>query len=80
MKVSADHAAYALKRGLVLITCDRRDYLDERRFPLIHCPAIAVFSFGSGSVREIRTWLVCLKRMVGMPQFFDKWVKDRRQP
>ena len=34
-----NHAAYALKCGYVLLTCDR-DYLDEHRFPLIHCPAI----------------------------------------
>src|SRR5215469_8037706 len=37
-----NHAAYALAHGLILVTCDR-DYLDERRFPLIHCPAIVVF-------------------------------------
>ena len=47
-----DHAAYALRNGYVLVTCDR-DYLDNRRFPLIHCPAIAVFDFGGGSVSEI---------------------------
>ena len=47
-----NHAAHALKHGLILITCDR-DFLDNRRFPLIHCPAIFVFDFGSRSVREI---------------------------
>jgi|SRR5579864_5484631 len=41
-----NHAAHALKHGHILLTCDR-DYLDEKRFPLIHCPAIAVFDFGS---------------------------------
>ena len=74
-----NHAAFALKHGLVLLTCDR-DYLDERRFPLIHCPAIAVFAFGSGSVPEIRRSFVCLERAVGMPQFFDKWVKMDANP
>jgi hypothetical protein len=74
-----NHAAFALKHGLVLLTCDR-DYLDERRFPLIHCPAIAVFSFGPGSVNEIRRSFICLKRAVGMPQFFDKWVKIDASP
>ncbi len=34
-----DQIAYALRNGLILLTCDR-DYLDERRFPIIHCPAI----------------------------------------
>jgi predicted nuclease of predicted toxin-antitoxin system len=74
-----NHAAYALKHGLFLLTCDR-DYLDERRFPLIHCPAIAVFAFGSGSVREINQSFVCLARAVTMPQFFDKWVKIDANP
>lgn len=68
------HAAYALKHGYMLLTCDR-DYLDERRFPLIHCPAIAVFDFGSGSLKEIRQSFTCLERVLGSPQFFDKWVK-----
>src|SRR6059036_3601662 len=45
-------AAYALKHGLILVTCDR-DYLNESRFPLIHCPAIVVFDFGSGSASEV---------------------------
>jgi predicted nuclease of predicted toxin-antitoxin system len=74
-----NHAAYALRHGLVLVSCDR-DYLDERRFPIVHCPAIAVFNFGSGSVREIDESFVCLKRVVSMPQFFDKWVKIDANP
>lgn len=74
-----NHAAYALKNGFVLITCDR-DYLDERRFPLIHCPAIAVFDFGSGTLREIQKSFACLQRAVGFPQFFDKWVKIDAHP
>src|SRR5215510_9604336 len=36
-----NHTAEALRLGRVLITCDR-DYLDERRFPLISCPALVV--------------------------------------
>lgn len=74
-----NHTAYALKHGLGLLTCDR-DYLDEARFPLIHCPAIVVFSFGSGSVREIRQCFACLKTMLGIPQFYDKWVKIDAKP
>jgi len=35
-----NHAAYALRYGYILLTCDR-DYLDNRKFTLIHCPAIA---------------------------------------
>ena len=69
-----NHGAYALKHGYILITCDR-DYLNERRFPLIHCPAIAVVDFGTGSAQEIRQTFTCLERVLGSPQFFDKWVK-----
>lgn len=39
-----NHAAEALRLGRVLITCDR-DYLDECKFPLIHCPAIVICSY-----------------------------------
>ena len=69
-----NHAAFALKNGLVLVTCDR-DFLDERRHPLIHCPAIFVFDFGSGSALEIRQAYRCLAAVLRMPQFFDKWWK-----
>jgi hypothetical protein len=70
-----NHAAYALKHGYILVTCDR-DYLDESRFPLIHCPAIAVFDFGSGfRPEEIRQSFTCLQRVLRSPQFFDKWTK-----
>ena len=69
-----NHVAYALKHGYVLLTRDR-DYLNESRFPLIHCPTIVVFDFGSGSRREIEQAFLCLKRVLSMPQFFDKWTK-----
>jgi predicted nuclease of predicted toxin-antitoxin system len=69
-----NHAAFALKNGCVLLTCDR-DYLDEQRFPLIHCPAIVVFDFGSGSLHEMREAFKCRRTMYGSPQFFDKRVK-----
>ena len=69
-----NHAAYALKKGLILVTCDR-DYLNEGRFPLIHCPAIVIFDFGSGSLNEVRKSFTCLERILASPQFFDKWVK-----
>ena len=52
-----------------------RDYLDEQRFPLVHCPAIVVFDFGSGSSREMKGAFQFLRTMYGSPQFFDKWVK-----
>jgi predicted nuclease of predicted toxin-antitoxin system len=69
-----NHVAFALKNGCILLTCDR-DYLDEQRFPLIHCPAIVVFDFGSASLNEMRGAFQCLRTMYGSPQFFDKWVK-----
>lgn len=68
-----------MRNGRILLTCDR-DYLDERRFPLIHSPAIAVFDFGAGSPREVQGAFTCLQRMYGSPQFFDKWVKIDAKP
>jgi predicted nuclease of predicted toxin-antitoxin system len=47
-----NHTAEALRLGRILITCDR-DYLDDRRFPLIHCPALIVCDFGSGTADDI---------------------------
>lgn len=68
------HLAYARRGGLVFLTCDR-DFLDERRFPLVHCPAIFVFDFGTGTEYEIRLAYRCLKEVLHMPQFFDRWCK-----
>jgi hypothetical protein len=51
------------------------DYLDNRRFPLIHCPAIAVFDFGGGSVSDILAAFRCLRPVFRTPQFYDKWTK-----
>lgn len=59
-----DHSAYGLKHGYVLLTCDR-DYLDDRRFPLIQCPAIVVFNFGSGSAAEMLPAFGCLRIFLG---------------
>jgi predicted nuclease of predicted toxin-antitoxin system len=69
-----NHVAYARKNGFVLVTCDR-DFLDERRHPLIQCPAIFVFDFGSASTPEIRRAFRCFSTVFRMPQFFDKWWK-----
>lgn len=69
-----DHAAYALKHGYVLLTCDR-DYLDDRRFPLIQCPVIVVLNFGSGSAGEMLRAFRCLRNIFRVPQFYDKWAK-----
>lgn len=69
-----DHVSYAQRHSLVLATCDR-DFLDERRHPLIHCPAIFVFNFASGSATEIRQTFRCLVSVLRMLQFFDKWWK-----
>jgi len=69
-----NHSAYALKHGYVLLTCDR-DFLYDRRFPLIHSPALVVFDFGSGSVREIQQAFMCLRTVFRIPQFYDKSTK-----
>ena len=69
-----NHTAEALRLGRILITCDR-DYLDDRRFPLIHCPALIVCDFGGGTADEITRTFDCLGGPFRAPQFFDKWVK-----
>jgi predicted nuclease of predicted toxin-antitoxin system len=74
-----NHLAYALKKGLVFITCDR-DFLNDRRFPLIHCPTIGVFDFGSGTLREMKQAFRCLANIFNCPQFYDKWCKIDAHP
>lgn len=74
-----NHAAYALRNGLVLLTCDR-DFLNNRRFPLVHCPAIFVFDFGPGTAREVRAAFRCLAPVFRAPQFYDKWCKVDAHP
>lgn len=69
-----NHLAEAKKRTRIFITCDR-DFLDERRFPLIRCPALIVFDFGSGTAHEIVDTLDCLSAVLNAPQFYDKWTK-----
>jgi predicted nuclease of predicted toxin-antitoxin system len=69
-----NHTAYALRNGLILLTCDR-DFLNRRRFPLMHCPAIFVFAFGNGTQREILQAFRCLAPVFMAPQLFDKWCK-----
>jgi Domain of unknown function (DUF5615) len=69
-----NHAAEALRFGRILITCDR-DYLDEGKHPLIHCPALVVCDFGRGTDREIRDTFKCLGAIFSVSQIFDKWTK-----
>jgi predicted nuclease of predicted toxin-antitoxin system len=69
-----NHIAFALRNRLVFLTCDT-DFLDNIRFPLIHCPSIFVFNFGHGTDCEIRQAFQCLGSVFGAPQFFDKWCK-----
>ncbi len=74
-----NHTAEALRLRRVLITCDR-DYLNERRFPLIHCPALVVCNFGQGTAAEIRATFNCLSSIFCAPQFYDKWAKIDARP
>ncbi|HTD17748.1 MAG TPA: DUF5615 family PIN-like protein [Chthoniobacterales bacterium] len=69
-----NHIAEALRLGRILVTCDR-DYLDERRFPLVHCPALVVCDFGGRTLGEILSTFRCLGSVFSAPQFFDKWTK-----
>jgi hypothetical protein len=74
-----NHAAESLRLGRILITCDR-DYLDERRFPLIHCPAIIVCGFGRGTAKDIAKTFRALFGPFTAPQFYDKWAKIDASP
>jgi predicted nuclease of predicted toxin-antitoxin system len=69
-----NHAAFALKSGRVLLTCDR-DFLDQGRFRLIHCPVIVICDFGLGTSLEMRLTFRCLRAVFRVPQFYDKWMK-----
>jgi hypothetical protein len=70
-----NHTAEALRLGRILITCDH-DYLNDRRFPLIHCPALVVCDFGDGTVDDIVGTFECLRGgLFRAPQIFDKWIK-----
>jgi predicted nuclease of predicted toxin-antitoxin system len=68
------HVSEALRLRRILLTCDR-DFLDDRRFPIIHCPALVVFDFGEGDMHDVGRALRCLAPMVRAPQFYDKWCK-----
>src|SRR5215470_13366652 len=69
-----NHACAALRLGPILVTCDR-DYLDETRFPLIHCPTIIICNFGAGSRDDIVRTFSCLAGPFIAPQIYDKWMK-----
>jgi hypothetical protein len=69
-----NNAAYALKKGLVLLSCDR-DFLDDKKHPLNQCPAVFVFDFGRGSADEMKQAFQCMGCVFSAPQFFDKWCK-----
>jgi hypothetical protein len=69
-----NHTAEALRLGRILITCDR-DYLNDRRFPLVYCPGLIVCDFGSGTVADLKRTFACLGGPFKAPQFYDKWIK-----
>jgi len=64
---------------LILLSCDR-DFLNERRFPLVKRPAIFVLDLGSGSDHDIRQTFRCLSTAFRVPQFFDQWWKIDAKP
>lgn len=82
------HAAHALAGGFALLTCDPC-FLDERRFPLAHCPVVFIFQFGGGTVRDTRRALRCLAPVLAGPGASgigckveaesDAWIEHYRQ-
>lgn len=74
-----NYVAYALRQGMVLVTCDR-DYLIRRRFPLISCCTIVIFDFGGGTLAEKESAMRCLIHIDRAPSFYDKWTKIHAKP
>jgi hypothetical protein len=72
-------AAYALRKGLVLLTCDR-DFLNARKFPLNQIPTIIVFDFGNGTKQEMARALRCVVGVARAPHFYDKWSRLHAHP
>lgn len=68
------YASFARRTGLILVTCDR-DFLNNRKFPLIRCPTIVVCDFGRGDDLSIRRTLRCLQTAFSFPQAYDIWTK-----
>ena len=71
-----NHAAYALRHQMILVSCDR-DFLDERRFPLVHSPSPVVFDFQTYSGQEVLDTLRCLRLVFVAPQFLRQMGEDR---
>jgi predicted nuclease of predicted toxin-antitoxin system len=69
-----DHLAFALREKRVLLTCDR-DFLDDRRFPLLSCPAIVVFEFGAGATNSMLQAFRVLNQFILYPEKLDKWCR-----
>jgi hypothetical protein len=69
-----NYVSYALREGMVLVTCDR-DFVNRRKFPLIHCCAIVVFDFGRGTRADMVRAMRCLVTVDRAPMFYDKWAK-----
>lgn len=73
------HIALARRERRILLTQDR-DFLNERKFPLIACPTIVVLHFATGSRSDIVAAFQCLNYILLCPQFYDKWSKFDATP
>jgi len=66
--------AEAKRQGRILLSCDR-DFLNERRFPIIKSSTLVVFDFGARTEDEIVQALQCLAIIEEWPDFFERGVK-----
>ena len=66
--------AEARRQGRILLSCDR-DFLNDRRFPLIQSSTLVVFDFGTRTEDEIVQALQCLAVIEIFPEFFERSVK-----
>ena len=67
-----EHAAFALMKKRVLITCDN-DFLDNRKFNLIMTPVIVVVDPRNQSRRDMEIVYRILVPIIRFPRIYDKW-------
>lgn len=73
------YTAFARRKGLILLTCDR-DFLNNEKFPLLRCPGIVICDFKRGDEMSIKRTFRCLRTAFAFPQAYDIWMKMDATP
>lgn len=76
-----NHVALARRERRILLTQDR-DFLNERKFPLIACPTIVVLDFATGLRSDIVAVFQCLNYILlkwskfdATPSGWTEWIR-----